>query len=493
MKRKIFSILCLFLVFSMGSQAQPPWEQHGKLEVSKNGHSIQHSDGTPFLWIGDTGWGMFQQLTREEVDVYLDKRQEQGFTVIQSVVFWYPHGGGMELGPHNAANAYGHRPFAGDEDDPNTSEPLLVPGGSPDSPNDYWDHVDYIFRAIRKRNMYLALLPCWGRAYITPQMGGAQQEFTVDEARAYGAFLGERYQKEPHLFWVLGGDANAHKKVYEGNEIKLEWDKRDVFRAMAEGIVAGVSGQKPAWNESHPAWKQVFMTYHPDGAVSDNSSSWFHEDAWLTANGVEVWKEVDQVYPTMLSEYQLDKPVKPSIFLEGSYEYGSYGHECGWITPLRARRQVYHTFFAGGAGHTYGAGPIWAMRGTGGDYSCGYTWEQALDFPGAIQIAGETKRFLIEHEWSEWIPDADIVVGGKGQGDSFKAAVSHAAGEMALVYFSNNSSAQIKNTLDHEATAYWFYPRDGVEQEAGSFVLDETRDMIPPKNWEDAILILRQI
>lgn len=493
MKRYILVALCFILIYPHGLQAQPPWQLHGKLEVSRNGHFIQHADGTPFLWIGDTGWGMFQQLTREEVDRYLDKRQKQGFNVVQSVVFWYPHGGGIEEGPHNAANAYGHRPFAGGEDAPDTSEPLLVKGGSPDLPNDYWDHVDYIVDAVRKRNMYLALLPCWGRAYITPQMGGAQQEFTESEATIYGTFLGERYRKEPHILWVLGGDAKAQFKGYDRNNNYQDWDKRAVFRAMAEGIARGVSGQVPAWDQAHPAWDQVFMTYHPDGDPDVNSSKWFHEDAWLTANGVEVWKEVDKVYPTMLSEYLLSDPVKPSLFLEGSYEFGTYGHECGWVTPVRVRRQIYHTFFAGGAGHTYGAGPIWPMRGNKGSYSCGYTWIQALEFPAGVNFAGVARTFLMDHQWSEWIPEHRIVERGTGTDEGLKIAVSSASGQLALVYFSNNSHARIRNILNHTATAHWFDPRDGHEEQAGSFQKNEARDLIPPEGWEDAILLLQPI
>ncbi|MBD0285980.1 MAG: DUF4038 domain-containing protein, partial [Flavisolibacter sp.] len=348
-------LLSFILLLPLSLLAQAPWELHGTLQVSKNGHTLEHKDGTPFLWIGDTGWGLFQQLTREEVDEYLDNRQKLGFTVIQAVAFWYPHGGGLTSGPDNAANAYSYRPFTSTEDAPNTSQPLVVKGGSPDKPNDYWDHVDYIVNAVKKRNMYLALLPCWGRAYITVQMGG-QQEFNEEEAKAYGKFLGERYRNEPHILWVLGGDAKAQFKGYDQNNHLQEWDKRSVFRAMAEGIAFGVTGQNLRWNEESPAWKKLFFTYHPDGDPLDNSSKWFHTDAWLTANGVEVWREVDEVYPVMLSEYRLTHPVKPSLFLEGSYEFGSYRHECGWVTPVRMRRQIYHTFFAGSAGHTYGAG-----------------------------------------------------------------------------------------------------------------------------------------
>ena len=126
MKEKIFLVLIFFCMSIFGLSAQAQWTDHGKLGVSPNGHYIQHEDGTPFLWIGDTGWGMIQQLTREEVDQYLDNRQGLGFTVIQTVVHWSPHGGGMKRSPDNAPNAYGHKPFTGDEKSPNTSEPLVV-------------------------------------------------------------------------------------------------------------------------------------------------------------------------------------------------------------------------------------------------------------------------------------------------------------------------------------------------------------------------------
>lgn len=485
-KRILFAALASMCLVAT---SQTPWEK-GALEVSSNGHYIQHTNGSPFLWIADTGWGMVQQLTREEIDLYLDNRQKLGFTVIQTVAFWYPHGGGMEMGPHNAANTYGFRPFSGSEDMPNTSEPLVVSGGGPSAPNDYWDHMDYVVQAVKKRGLYLALLPCWGRAYITPQMGGAQQEFTEEEARTYGGFLGKRYKDEPNIIWVLGGDAKAQIDGYDKNANLQQWDRRNVFRAMAEGIAQGVTGHRPKWNEKHSAWNKVFITFHPDGDAPDNSSKWFHSDEWLTANGVEVWRELDQVYPTMLGDYQLNKPVKPSLFLEGSYEYGSYRHVCGWVTPVKIRRQFYQTFFAGGAGHTYGAGPIWSMRGNEGDYNCGYTWQQALDFPGAVQITNVAKRFLMDHKWHQWIPNGNSIL-GIGEGENLKTAVTTESNDMVIVYFSNNSNCEVTNILKKDAEAYWFYPRDGQKENIANFKVNESRNMIPPNGWEDAILVLR--
>ena len=484
MKLKIIVILIGLSLCPNSIIAQSPWADHGKLEVASNGHYIQHKDGTPFLWIGDTGWGMIQQLTREEIDLYLDSRKTLGFNVIQAVAHWSPHGGGMDRSPDNAPNAYGHRPFTGAEKSPNTSEPLVVKGGSLTAPNDYWDHVDYVIEAVKKRNMYLALLPTWGSQLIS-----GTAEYTVDEAKTYGEFIGKRYGNEPNIIWVLGGDTKAQFDGFDKNQKYSEFDFRAVYRAMAEGIVKGATGQKAAWHEKNPAWDKVFFTYHPNGDSPYGSAQWFHNDAWLDVNGVEVWREINDVYRTMLNDYQLKNPIKPSLFLEGSYEYGSYRHECGWVTPVKVRRQFYQTFFAGGAGHTYGAGPIWSMRGNDGDYNCGYTWKQALDFPGAIQIAKVGKQFLLDHKWNEWIPNGNLI-SGVGEGETLKTAVSTKSGDMALVYFSDNSNCRVNNILTKDVEAYWINPRNGEKKKATTFKANESKDMIPPTNWEDALLVL---
>jgi len=477
-------VVALASLCATGSMAQTPWQQHGKLEVSGNGHFIQHEDGEPFLWIGDTAWGMMQQLSRKEVDLYLDNRQALGFTVIQTVAHWSPHGGGLDRSPDNASNAYGHRPFVGNENAPNTSKPLVVKGGSPEAPNDYWDNADYVVAAIKKRNMYLALLPVWGSHMIT-----GSQRYNKRQAKIFGNFLAQRYQASDNIIWVLGGDTKAQFDGYDKHQKYSSYDHRPIYRAMAEGIALGITGKRVAWNKKDKAWDQVFISYHPNGDYPYGSSQWFHNDAWLDANGVEVWKEVDDVHRAMLDDYQLVDPVKPTLFLEGSYEYGTYRHECGWVTPVRVRRQFYQTLFAGAAGHTYGAAPIWAMRNNDGDYNCGYTWQQALDFPGALQLAKIGKKFLLDHKWHSWVPNG-TVISAAGQGDNLKAAVTTRDGNASLVYFSNNSFTRVNNVLAASAAAYWFYPRDGKTLKVAPFAKGESRTMAPPSKWEDAILVL---
>ncbi len=125
------------LLFLFAYSCTPVERPLERMQASENGHYLLNHNGQPFYWIGDTGWAMFQRLSREQVDQYLDHRAAKGFTVIQSVAFWYPHGPFEPIGPLNEANFYGHRPFEGESHDPNTSVPLTNEGGSSLMPDDY--------------------------------------------------------------------------------------------------------------------------------------------------------------------------------------------------------------------------------------------------------------------------------------------------------------------------------------------------------------------
>ncbi len=468
--------------------SQNPWDRHGPLRISENGHTIEHEDGQPFLWLGDTGWAMFQQLSRQEIDVYLDHRKEKGFTLIQAVAFWYPHGNDLPLGPLNAANAYGHRPFHGDAEDPDTSVPLVVTEGSPHNPNDYWDHADYVVAATKARGLYLALLPCWGNAFINNRMPGSRIEFTETEARRYGQFLGQRYRNEPHIIWVLGGDVDP---VNFGDQ-----DQRPVYRAMAEGIGRGVSGnQTLQFNVPHADWDQTFMTFHAvqapylsNGARGGSSSIWFHHDAWLDVNMMETFSWLDRIYPLVSEDYQRTDPVKPTIHGEGAYEEGKYGHDCGWLTPLRVRRQAYHAFFAGAAGHTYGHWSIWPFRGK----NCEKTWSEALDAPGAEHIARVLKTFLLEHEWQRLIPDQSIILSDPGNGEKLVCSMRTIDFDKIYIYFSEIKPIEIdpqRFEAAHNFKAIWFDPATGHIQPIASL---QTNRFFPPNIWQDAVLVLEK-
>ena len=53
------------------------------LQVSPNQRFLQYADGTPFFWLGDTGWLLPTKLDRDEVKQYLAGCRENGFNVVQ--------------------------------------------------------------------------------------------------------------------------------------------------------------------------------------------------------------------------------------------------------------------------------------------------------------------------------------------------------------------------------------------------------------------------
>lgn len=446
------------------------------LRVSENHRHLVTTAGEPFLWLGDTAWALFYKLNRDEIRLYLDDRQSKGFTVIQAVAYWYPHGEDGP-GPHNAPNAYNHRPFQGEEDAPDTAQPLVVVGGSPDAPNDYWDHADFIVRETRRRGLRLALLPCWGRAYVNAVMPKSRATLTEATARSFGRFLGERYRSEPHVIWVIGGDTNPTSGAADG---------RGVYRAMAEGVGLGVTGFELRHDQPAPAWDQVLITYHPDGDPKFNSAEFFHAEPWLDANGIETWKSVDKVQSTVSRDYALSNPVKPTLFLEGAYEGGQYPEPGGAISALKARRQAWQAMLSGAAGHTYGVSSIWHFQRKPRDSAPANAWQSALQLPGAQQVAALMGRVLTEHQWWTLQPDQKLIAEGAGENELSKTAARSADGERVLIYFPEPTPARL-NLPKRSWRATWVRPESG---ESAPAKRNATGHFEPPADWPDALLLL---
>ena len=132
--------MTVLLLFPNGVEAQP-WS-HGALKVSDNHRYLQHADGTPFFWLGDTGWLLPERLSREEVAQYLSACKANGYNVVQvQTVNGVP-----------ALNVYGAS---------------LHPNGYDFSTIDhqgygYWQHMDYIIQTAQKNGIYVGMVCIWG-------------------------------------------------------------------------------------------------------------------------------------------------------------------------------------------------------------------------------------------------------------------------------------------------------------------------------------------
>jgi hypothetical protein len=219
-------LVCMALTLVAVTAAPAQEDPRLLIRAADEGHTLADGAGEPFFWLGDTGWTLLTSLWPEEAEVYLEDRRQKGFNVVQCIL---ASGSGEP-----DANYDGERPWL---------------DGDPSTPNSaYFDHVEVVRQLAAEKGMILALLPSWGW-YVTEG-----QVINKENAFLYGNWLGVRFADATNVVWVLGGDRPA--AGYE-----------DVFRLLAEGIVAGDGG-------AH------LMTYHPRGG-GHTSAEWFADDDWI--------------------------------------------------------------------------------------------------------------------------------------------------------------------------------------------------------------------
>ena len=410
----------------------------GPIRVSANGRDFVDAQGRPFFWLGDTAWPLFAQYTREDAEAYLENRARKGFTVIQGVLAW---GGGTGFEARNPGANY-----AGDP-------PWLE---TPAAPNEaYFRHVDYLVRFADERGLALAMLPTWG--YYVNDV----QVFNVENARAYGRWLGARYREAPNVIWVCGGD-----RIPTGYE--------DVYRAMARGLREGDAG-------AH------LITFHPCGWHS--SSQFFHTEDWLDFNMIQTWTEWAKIYPAVAADYGLT-PVKPVVLGEPAYENGPE-YPLGPITPLIVRREAWWAFMAGGY-FTYGQDRMWRM---------GEGWTSTFDTPAAGHMS-IFRQIATSRPWWTMVPDQGLFDAGVSCERTLNAARRAVDGSGALIYLSSQCHVRLHldKILTPRVRATWVDPRTGEERDAGAYRTgNQNGKVFPdaqsqwfsvPGHWEDAVLIL---
>jgi hypothetical protein len=445
-----------------------------RLQVASNGRFLVQEGGAPFFWLGDTAWAIFEKASREAapdqpaVDVYFRTRAAQGFTVVQGVLIreaW--------------RNLDGHTPF---EDDHAT------PRVRPSSSDDYWDLVSYIINRATAHGLYLALLPAW--AVNVP----ADHPLVRDTAVAYryGRFLGVRYADRSNLIWVLGGDPYK-----SGTDVDTP-ERLAMTRAIAEGIADGRNGVDR--QDGAADWSTTLTSYHPKGG-NHSSSEHLHHEAWLDFNMIQTTTTRDFAnYETVARDYG-KTPVKPTfdaeVAYEGSHSLGGAKNEppLPRISAWDVRRAAYWNVFAGGFGHTYGHRSFirWTRKGEKLLYGADVPWGDALDAPGALQMA-HLKRLVLSRPFLTRIPDQSLIEGDAGTARHHTRATRDREGAYAFVYLPSGSpvSVDLDKLSGGSVRAWWFDPRDGSLREAGEARRQGLKEFRPPTNGEgqDWVLVL---
>lgn len=427
-----------------------PWEKHGKLRVSKdNPHYVAHADGTPFLWIGDTAWELIHRLNREEALQYFKDRKKKGFNVIQAVSI-------SEFHDKIPVNYYGDSLFQNN----NPLKPLLTKGNNhlDAMAYDYWDHLEYIINLGKEFGCYVALLPTWGEWVIPREKKPLFN--SAHDAYRYAWFISNRLKKYPNIIWVLGGDRHPTERK----------TGVDIWRGMAEGLADGTNGENSF--DGKADYTTTFMTHHS----YQSSSEWFHADPWIDFH---MWGSyhsdyyLSRSYEQATSDWALENP-KPTINGEPSYEdhpvnYALPGN--GAFSDIDVRNAAYWTFFAGGAGYTYGAHPVWqftdSLRPRYSDLTF-HTWQQALDLPGASDII-HLKNLLESRPIMHLVPDQSIIISGQGTGGNY---VSIIRGQHHVwIYVPTGNDIEVKAGIitGKSIRAFWYDPRTGTSIPIGTY------------------------
>ena len=444
------SAACLLLFGAAAAHAQTL----PRLRISENKRFLVTADGRPFFWLADTAWELFHRLNRDEAERYLQNRAKRRFTVIQAVAL-------AELDGLNAPNALGERPLVDND---------------PAQPNEaYFAHVDWIVRRANELGMYVGLLPTWGDKW-NKKWGVGPEIFTPENAHRYGEWLGRRY-RDAGVIWIVGGDRPIESEAH-----------REITRAMAKGLRAGDGG-------AH------LITYHPTGGQS--SSNWFHDEAWLDFNMRQNGHvtEFTGRYDQTRADYDRT-PVKPVLDGEPIYEDHPVSFDAkklGHSIAADVRRPLYWNLFSGGFGHTYGHHSVWQMWTPQREPINNplMPWSDAIDQPGAAQM--QHGRALMESRpFLTRIPADDVIVTGRvptsvpGSGRYRFVATRDSEGSYAMVYAPVGRSFRVRLEAikGKSVKAWWFNPRDGSAQEAGTFPATGEREFVPPDRGETLAWVL---
>lgn len=447
------TILFLSLLMLGCSNQEHPWE-HGGLKTSANNQYFLHADGTPFFWLGDTGWLLPERLTREEVDCYLDNCQACGFNVIQVQV----------INDVPARNIYGE---------------LSHPNGYDFSQidtlgqNGYWQHMDYIIDAASKRGIYIGMVCIWGGLVKKGLM-------SEEEADAYGKFLALRYKEKPNIIWIIGGDVTGDTRTA-------------VWNRLARSI--------KAHDNNH------LMTFHPRGRTL--SSSWFADADWIDfhmfQSGHRRYNQDngDKNYPIAIGteednwryvEQALScTPKRPVVDGEPSYEaipIGLHDPSEGFWQAADMRRYAYWSVFAGAAGHTYGHNSIMQFYVPGKvepAYAATMDWHDAMNAEGRSQMK-HLLKLMKQVDFTQGKSSQEFLLDNNGTHYNRLIAFSGPDYLFVYTYTGLPITVSLSGLPSGEKYAWWYDPRTGIPHfitslETAQETFTPPGDCVPGNDW----------
>ncbi len=356
-----------------------PLLRHGALRVASDKRHLEHRDGTPFFWLGDTWWmGFCKRLKYPEDFAELARdRASKGFTLIQIIAGLYPD---MPPFDERGANEAGF-PWK-------TDFSQIHPA--------YFDQADVRVSHLVRAGLVPCIVGFWG--YFLDFAG-------IEVLKKHWRYLIARYGAYP-VVWCAAGEA------------LLPYYQSPEFQKMIE--VFEKEGWLPA--DRRAAWSDLMRyiratdPYHHPLAV--HPTRYGHEQTddptvmdldWLQT-GHGGYRSLANTI-NMVEHALAHEPKMPVLVSEVDYE--------GILEGSREENQrflFWACLLSGTCGHTYGANGIWQVNTREKPFGASphglswgnRPWDQAYQLPGSGQL-GRAKRLLERYAWHafqahpEWV------------------------------------------------------------------------------------------
>lgn len=412
---------------------------------SADGRYLVDQNDRPYLLAGDAPQSLIVNLSEDEAEMYFANRERHGFNAAWVNLLCADYTAGRS----DATTFDGIAPFS-------TSGDLATPNEA------YFARADRMLESAARHGINLLLIPAETGSFLKLLVANG-----AGKARAFGQYLGARYQSFDNLIWMSGNDFQDWRT--QGNE--------DVVKALAQGI-----------RDRDGRHIHTIELDYPTSSSSDDAD-------FLPLLELDAAYTYYPTYAQVLKSYGRANPL-PVFLVEGVYEYESnlQAHES---TPATLRRQEYWTNLSGATGQLYGNHYTWTFASG---------WKDKLDSPGAVQMA-HVKALFEPRAWHELVPDQDhsVVTAGYGtfsasghvDDSDYVTAARTKDGSLVMAYTPGKATLELDLTkLRGSATARWFDPSNGSFSDiAGSPFANSGKHSFstPGKNAdgdEDWVLVL---
>ncbi|HEX5416659.1 MAG TPA: DUF4038 domain-containing protein [Chloroflexota bacterium] len=414
-----------------------PLLRHGPLRVNASRRYLEHQDGTPFFWLGDTWWmGLCRRLSwPDEFRTLLADRVEKGYTVVQIVAGLYPD---MPAFDERGANEAGF-PWE-------TDYTRINPA--------YFDQADLRIAELVRAGIVPCLVGCWG--YFIGWLG-----------------------VEGMMPFYLSEDPNGDREF-----------QRRAWTELAAHVKSIDPDHHPITiHPTSPAASrdQLVTAEHLDLDLLQTG----HGDRLSLAPTIETARRAvaaEPRLPVVNSEVcyegiaEANRQEVQRLMFWASVLSGACGHTYGanGIWQLNSRQQPY-----GPSPHGFSWGDV--------------PWEDAYRLPGSAQVA-LGKQLLEDYPWWRFEPHPEWVEPGARADDYHLPYAAGIADEVRIVYFPQATGFRwgrerfrlVGLAPDPSYRAFFWdpknarrYPIDRVEVDAsGTWVIPH------PPLFQDWVLVL---